>query len=631
MKNKLLGALAALVILILGGYTGASWYVGGRIEAEANAAVDAINARLATSWPDHARVVQRRYIRGVFSSQANYALELTGLADRSTNPEMLFVSDIRHGPLPDLLQGGQWQGYLASIRTTLASTPFSEQSLRLAPNRAALDGTIRVQFDGTSALNWTLAPLELARGAVRLTLGGGQFKASLGPQLSWTRADLTLASLGVVTDKANIQFKGIRGFTDNRRGAVAVPIGKSGVTVENITLVLPDIPKIGLRQVESQFAINEEGPVVSGEFRHDVGSISVNDNNWGSLKSVIGFDRFGGDATLALVSLYHEMVLRSMSSAADSALVSQADIKQFWQIVGALLPNSPGIRIGPIVWRVPSGESRLEINAGLVRTALLPSGIGLTGNPLQSLELTLTISRPMIATLWTDLLQEGATSRSQARQRAEREVRGLIQMASKLNIGKLDGNTMISRLRFDGADFKLNGQTISAATLISAIGHVIPPGWYSDEPATVQDSPDEAAAMRHLAPSVIATILRETGYAFEETRDAQGDPLLVVAPGDSGASKLEISFVGCGDDATCDDILMRARFAATKPADAKAIADWNTRTRMARAYITREGTPALDADVNAYGGMGKDAAAELVASFLKAVAEFAKELNNPPQ
>ncbi len=631
MKNKLLGALVAVVILVLGGYAGASWYVGGRIEAEANGAVEAINARLATSWPDRARLVQRRYMRGVFTSQATYALEFTRLAESSTNPEILFVSDIRHGPLPDLLQGGSFQAYLASIRTTLASTPFSEQSLRLAPNRAALDGTIRVQFDGTSALDWTLAPLELARAGVRLTLGGGHFKADLGPRLSSTRADLTLASLGAVTDKANIQIKGIRGFTDNRRGTLPLPVGKSGVTIENITAVLPDLPKIGLRQVDSRVAIDEAGSVVGGEFRHDVGSITVNDNNWGSLKSVIGFDRFGSEATLALVSLYHELVVRSLSSEADAALISQSDIKQFWQIVGALLPNNPGIRIGPVLWRAPSGESRLEINAGLARTALHPSGIGLAANPLQSLELTLTISRPMIATLWTDLLQDGAASRTQARQRAEREVRGLIQMASKLNIGKLDGNTMITRLRFDGQDFKLNGQTLNPATLLSAIGQVIPPGWYTDEPVTVQDSPDETAAIRHLAPSVIAGILSETGYAFEETRDAEGDPLIVVAAGDSGASKIEISFVGCGKDATCDDVLLRAQFASGKPADAKTIADWNTRMRLARAYIARDGTPAIEADVNTYGGMAKDAAAELVASFLKAVGEFAKELNSPPQ
>ena len=631
MKNKLLGAVAAVSLLIAAGYAGASWYVGGRIEAEADGAVEAINARLATTWPDRARLVQRHYSRGVFSSRATYALELTGLSESSTNPEMLFVSEIQHGPLPDLLRGGSLQAYLASIRTTLASTPFSEQSLRLAPNRAALDGTIRVQFDGTSALDWALAPLELARGGVRLTFGGGQFKADLGPKISWTRADLSLAGVGATSDKTSIQFKGIRGYTDTRRGAVSLPIGKSGVTVENITLVWPDLPKIALRQVESRVLLNEAGPVVGGEFRHDVGSIAVNDNNWGSLKSVVGFERFGGDATLALVGLYHELVVRSLSSEPDAALVSQSDIRQFWQAVAALLPNNPGIRIGPIVWRAPSGESRLELNAGLARTALHPSGIGLAGNPLQSLELTLTISRPMVATLWTDLIQEGASSRTQARQRAEREVRGLVQMAGKLNLGKLDGNTMITRLRFDGLEFKLNGQTLTPATLLSGIGSVIPAGWFTDEPSTVQDSPDETAAMRHLAPSVLAAILNEAGYTFQETRDIQGDPLLAVTAGDSGASKIEISFVGCGNDATCDDILLRAQFAGDKPVDAKVIADWNARTRLARAYTTREGKPALEADINAYGGMGKDAAAELVASFLKSVAEFARELDHPPQ
>ena len=238
----------------------------------------------------------------------------------------------------------------------------------------------------------------------------------------------------------------------------------------------------------------------------------------------------------------------------------------------------------------------------------------------------------MMATLWTDLLQEGSSGgRTQTRQRAERDVRGMVQTMERLKLGKIDGNTVISRLHFDGQEFKLNGQTLTTNALLAGIGSVVPAGWYTDEPATVQDSPDEAAAMRHLAPSALAAILSEAGYAFRQARDDQGDPLLVVTPGDSGASTIEISFVGCGNDATCEDIVLRAQFASDKPSAAKVITDWNAHARSARAYTTRDGAPALESDINTYGGMGKDAAAEMVASFLKAVGEFAKELDNPPQ
>lgn len=630
MKNKLIGGLFALVILLLAGYAGSSWYLGKRIESEASATIDAINTRLATAWPDRARLVQRRYDRGVFTTRAAYALELTGVADSGTKPEILFVSEVRHGPLPDVIRSGSFDAYLASIQTTLASTAFTEQSLRLAPNRAALDGTIRVHFDGTSTLDWTLAPLDIMLGMNRLSLGGGQFKADLGKQISSTRADFTLAGLGVVNDKGSIQIRSVRGFTDTQRGAFAMAVGKSGLSFENISIQWSDIPKIVLRQVDSRVNITEAGSRIGGEFRHDVGSIGVNDNNWGSLRSVVGFDNFGGDATLALVGLYHGLVVRSLSSEPDAALVTQSDIKQFWQAIGALLPNDPGIRIGPIVWRAPSGESKLEIAAGLTKAPLQASGIGLAKSPLRSLEATLTISRPMLATFWTDILQEGATSRALARQRAEREVRGLMQLADKLKLGKLDGSTLITRLRLDGQELKLNGQTLTAEAVIAGIGHVVPAGWFTDEPATAQDSPDEAAAMRHVAPSVLKSILTDAGYAFQETRDVEGDPLLVVAPGNLGASSIEVSFVGCGKDATCEDIVLRAKFPENKPGAAKTVADWNARTRTARAFVSREGAPALESEINAYGGMGTEAVAELVASFLKAVAEFSKELDNSP-
>ena len=571
MKNKLLVAVTGALILTIGGYVGASWYIGKRIETEAAATIDAINTRLESVWPDHARLVQRRYDRGVFSTRVTYALEFTGISDSSVTPEILFVSQVQHGPLPDLMTSASLGTDLAAVSTTVASTPFTEQSLRLAPNRSALEGTIRVHFDRTSTLDWTLAPLEISRGAVRLTLGGGKFTAELGPQISTTQADLSLTDLGATSDKTSLQIKGLRGFTDTRRGAFSVAVGKSGFVADNVTITWPEIPKIVLRQWDSRVLIN-------------------------------------------------------------ATLVSQSDVRQFWQTVAALLPNNPGIRIGPIVWRVPSGESKLEVNAELTRTALHPSGIGLAGNPVQTLDATLTISRPMMATLWTDLLQEGSSGgRTQTRQRAERDVRGMVQTMERLKLGKIDGNTVISRLHFDGQEFKLNGQTLTTNALLAGIGSVVPAGWYTDEPATVQDSPDEAAAMRHLAPSALAAILSEAGYAFRQARDDQGDPLLVVTPGDSGASTIEISFVGCGNDATCEDIVLRAQFASDKPSAAKVITDWNAHARSARAYTTRDGAPALESDINTYGGMGKDAAAEMVASVLKAVGEFAKELDNPPQ
>ena len=99
-----------------------------------------------------------------------------------------------------------------------------------------------------------------------------------------------------------------------------------------------------------------------------------------------------------------------------------------------------------------------------------------------------------------------------------------------------------------------------------------------------------------------------------------------MAPGNSGAAKIDFSFIGCGSYPTCEDVLLRATYSPDKPVALKVANDWNLRNRWARAYVNDKQEAVIEMDINAYGGIGHDALAAMVNTFFKIVGDFSEEL-----
>jgi len=223
-------------------------------------------------------------------------------------------------------------------------------------------------------------------------------------------------------------------------------------------------------------------------------------------------------------------------------------------------------------------------------------------------------------------LEASGVNPAQAKSAAEKDISAALDVAAKLKLGTLKGDRLVTQLSFKDNVFKVNGQAVSAETLLTLASSLVPAGWLATEPVASADGPDEAAAIRHLDPSVLASILTAADFSFEEVKDEQGDPLLKVSPGDSGAAKIDMLFVGCGSDPSCEDVLLRATYSPNKPVALKVANDWNLRNRWARAYVNDKKEAVIEMDISAYGGIGRDAVEGMVNTFFKIVRDFSKEL-----
>ena len=380
------------------------------------------------------------------------------------------------------------------------------------------------------------------------------------------------------------------------------------------------------KQVNTRLVLNEKDNLLTGQSHYDIERLTIDKKDWGTLQLTASYDKLNGNTVKSLGDLYTTILTRLLNSEPEADLTTAADLKQFWGHVQTLVKNSPTVRLDPLIWQTANGQSSITLSTVLAPVDLRSGGLGLNGNPLQTIDATIAISRAMAVGVRTTALEANGVKPAQAKSTAEKDIASALDVAAKLKLGALKGDRFVAQLSFKDNVVKVNGQVISAETLLTLASSLVPASWLSTEPVASADGPDEAAAIRHLDPSVLASILSAADFTFEEVKDEQGDPLLKVSPGDSGAAKIDMLFVGCGNDPSCEDVLLRATYSPNRPVALKVANDWNLRNRWARAFVNDKKEAVIEMDISAYGGIGRDAVEGMVNTFFKIVRDFSKEL-----
>jgi len=628
MYKKLLSVVSALVLLFVI-YSGTSWYIGGRVQAEANTVIDSLNTYIAKNWSDQVRVTLRNYERGVFSSEASYLLTFPASKTATLSPEVLVVNRITHDALPFAqVARGNFEWLSASIHTTLAPTAFTEALFKATGGQSLIEGHTQLSVKGVAKLDWLIRPVDHTQDTVRSRFAGATLVAELGSSLHHTKGELKVKALNITDGKVTLDIKASRLHTDTHPGQSGLSIGISGADIGELTLTSLNFPTVTAKQVNTRLILNEKDNLLSGQSHYDIERLTIDKKDWGTLQLTASYDKLNGNTVRSLGDLYTTILTRLLNSEPESDLTTAADLKQFWGHVQTLVKNSPTVRLDPLIWQTAHGQSSITLSTVLTPVDLRSGGMGLNGNPIQTIEATIAVSRAMAVGVRTTALEANGVKPAQAKSIAEKDIAGALDIAAKLKLGALKGDRFVAQLSFKDNVVKVNGQVTSAETLLKLASSLVPASWLSTDPVASADGPDEAAAIRHLDPSVLASILSAADFTFEELKDEQGDPLLKVSPGDSGAAKIDMVFVGCGSDPSCEDVLLRATYSPNKPVALKVANDWNLRNRWARAFVNDKKEAVIEMDISAYGGIGRDAVEGMVNTFFKIVRDFSKELQN---
>lgn len=629
MIKKLI-ATTAVLAAIVAAYSGASLWSGLRIESQSFAAVDALNLHLARTWSDQIRLSAREYQRGVFSSQASYVLTLPS---RQESPgahtrELLFINHITHGPFPlKNILSGDFSAIGALIDTVNAPTPWTEDLFNANERRPLLIGHTRVNTNGVAKLNWSAAPFNFRQDAFRIKFDGAQLKAEVGPRFVHRKGEFSLEGLNMTDGQATLDLKAVKMEIDARLNALGLPLGVSRKEIGNLSWASVNAPTIELEKLKLRTELELDDSAVDGNTQIEISSLSVAQQKLGAFKLSLTYDKLSDRALSPLLELYNRALTRTAGSILAPEPLSTVEIKKFWLQFQSLLKTSPSLRIDPLVWETPDGKSQLNLSTALNPAELAAGGIGLRESPIETLDATLTISQPMVNGLVLQKFQTPGANPAKVKGLADKESRRLVDMAIQLKLGRVQNGKLVTHFNVQGGELRINGQRTPADPILKLLSSFVPAAYLaSKSSASSQTGPDEAASLQHLDPEVLTAILTDADFTYQEARDEDGDLVLKVAPGDSGAESIEIIFSGCRKDPTCEDVLLRATYAPNQSAALKFINDWNLRNRWARVFVKESGAPVLEMDISAYGGIGQDAIEGMVGTFFKLVRDFSAEI-----
>jgi Putative bacterial sensory transduction regulator len=124
-------------------------------------------------------------------------------------------------------------------------------------------------------------------------------------------------------------------------------------------------------------------------------------------------------------------------------------------------------------------------------------------------------------------------------------------------------------------------------------------------------------------PNSIVTALQEGGYKAILTKDSTGDPKIESA---SSGSRFFINFYGCTKNVDCKTVTFYAGWTGTNVSMNQAN-EWNKVKRFSRAYIDKDGDPALEFDVDLDdGGMSQALFIDNVEFWEASLANFKKHI-----
>ncbi|MEJ2897141.1 YdgA family protein [Bordetella avium] len=478
--KKSVALTAGVVIVLAGAWLGGTWYTGQRVADESQVRLDQINDYLTANFPGEGlKLEQLSYSRGFFSTQARYGLSAGGLPASILKPGARLEIDARvdHGPLPaGSLAQGHFLPTMAYMHAQIADTEAARTLFAGAQGKNPLSADAVLKYGGGASVQAEAAPLQLAE--PKLSFGGARFDGDLGKQLSTVKGKLSLEPVTLLLPE------------DEQTTPMLVKLGPSvldmdgkasqyGYHVGSSTLHVDSIDVQAQGEGGGHFAIgglnyraiaSENGQFIDGQADFGLNSLSINGSALGSQQLSLKFARIDGAKVKAFNEVYTRLAAETAAKGRPQDDFDRAQIEQLVNAGLPLLADNPTIAIDPLVWKNDKGESRLNLTLTLALPAEAQKyDASFVRQAIKNLDLKLTLNKPMLTELGSTILQLQGQPPEAAAQQAVRQINNISGMAMMLNLGKLQGNDIISDLHYGNGIFSLNGRDMPVDALLGML------------------------------------------------------------------------------------------------------------------------------------------------------------------
>lgn len=458
-------AISALVVLIGAGTAGA-WYTGTRLEGVLQQSIEQGNQQLASQLPGTDAALELvAFQRGLFSSQARYRLLLR--AARDDQPAIdLFINDrIEHGPMPlSRLRLFKWLPVMAVSHAQLEPTAELSELFAASGGQPPVTLVSSIGYGQGISGELRVAPLSWA---------GAEVEGAFSGLSALYRTD-TAGERFVVSGRVDsleleapgrIGLVGIEFTLDRRQDASGLYLGSGRVELDQLAVQLDGQPALVMSDVLQTDHTRLDADGITAELNYQVGSLSYDGKPLGSMNMSWSLSRLDPEATALLTGLYNSLAL---GSEADDP---EALGEQFKGALLQLLQGQPRLALNNFAIRTANGESRFSLDMELGNPGSLEQPAELLARQLiGSLEANLVLSKPMMMDVFRyQALFQPQSDAAALEQEAALMVEMAGGMAEMMQLGRVEGDNILSSLHYADGMIELNGQRIPVEDFVGLL------------------------------------------------------------------------------------------------------------------------------------------------------------------
>jgi uncharacterized protein YdgA (DUF945 family) len=479
--NIAIGVIVVAGVLVTAG----AWYTGKRLEGALGDAIQQGNQQLQAAFVGHegkASVELLSLDRHFFTSTAHYKLNVQDPKFNDGKPvELLFVDNIEHGPLPwSRVKSLQLVPVMAASNLQIEKNAFSEKWFAMTNGQPPLTGHFSMGYDRAALGRVDLLPFEFNDQTGAFKFSGFTLNASGSGDGQKLEANGVLGSVDVTATSeegpVHLTLKDFSFNTGGTKGQSGFYLGHTDAKIASAEFQAAGQPAVQLKDFVNTSLLQEVEGNLNAQVTYDIGNISFDGNNIGAMQMLWKFGNFDIASTQALMKLYQEKVQPQAQAAAAvgetyTPHLSPADQALVQAEVSKLLAAKPHIELEKLSLKTASGESHFNLSMDLGNpSALDQPGAELLKQLLTQLNAKLVLSKPMIKDLAALRAKStGLTDAAAIAQQADAAAESVGGMAVMLQLGKVEGDNIVSSLQYANDVVDFNGVKMSAQQFAAAM------------------------------------------------------------------------------------------------------------------------------------------------------------------
>lgn len=490
----------AIAVLLAAGAaaTGGAWYTGTQLEGVLNDAVAKSNEQISKQLPGMGMKLELVSLdRGFWSSDARYRIDLGTLGSDLPSSELIVLDHIQHGPLPlSRLKRLQLVPVLAHSSARLEQNALLEPVFKLTGGAEPILVESSIGFDRSAKGQMHVAPMsftEEGKGSFDFSGFKGDFATT--EDASQVKIDGNVESILVKvlgSDEASVQLKGLNIASDRERGSAGVYLGEGHFSLDSMEVTSGEIEPVALRRIVQKDSMTQSGDKLAGTLSYEIGEVSYAGKSLGSTRMDWSIGDFDATAVKSLMDLYNAYAMRLQASQAIEP--TDEERAQLMSAVEGLLAGKPKLALENLSFKTANGESSFSLKLALAKPQSLElPPEELVKQLLTSLDARLVVAKPMISDVvgYKALFEPDADPQAVAAEaKMMAEMAG--EMAGAMQLGKLEGDKIVSNLNYANGQVDFNGQVMPVEQFAGMLAMMAPGGMGAPDDSQMYYDEDES-------------------------------------------------------------------------------------------------------------------------------------------